>query len=167
MLTDELLNRLYRYGFSLTNNESNAYDLLQDALERYLKHQHTNRPAEAPEFFIRRIMRNRFIDQLRHERRFPLHSLNDVDDRTADMDLQNLDDMAVTQQTLERIWNVLDPFDRELLHLWAVEEYTAREIAEQFEVARGTILSRIHRLRIRLRKLADDDTAGLSEGHKA
>jgi DNA-directed RNA polymerase specialized sigma24 family protein len=63
MVDQPALQRLYRYGFSLTHDADSAYGLLQDALEISLR--------KAPEndgtamHYIQRIMRNRFIDQCR------------------------------------------------------------------------------------------------------
>ncbi len=37
MLDKELLNQLYRFAISLTNNDDQAYDLLQTCIEKYLK----------------------------------------------------------------------------------------------------------------------------------
>ena len=37
MLDREALNRLFRYGCSLTHDEQSAYDLLQDGLEASLR----------------------------------------------------------------------------------------------------------------------------------
>lgn len=164
MLAEATLHKLYRYGYSLTNNESSAYDLLQDALERFLKHSQTHSTVETPEFYIRRIMRNGFIDKLRREKRYPLETLSGADEHIADSDLQDLESLVTDQQTVNLIWETLNPLERELLHLWAVEEFTAREIAEQLEAPRGTILSRIHRLRRKIREQLGEDQPGASEG---
>ena len=49
------------------------------------------------------------------------------------------------------MWDAIDAGDREILYLWAVEEYSAAEIGHVLDVPRNTILSRVHRLRARLR----------------
>lgn len=156
MFDDATLHGLYRYGLSLTNEPARAYDLLHDALERYLGREQSGKAVETPQYYVRRIMRNRFIDELRRQRRFPLQSLEQLDDSTAAAGFQSLDDLLITQQRTESIWAQLNPLERELLHLWAVEEFTAEEIARQTDTPRGTILSRIHRLRKKLAPLADD-----------
>ena len=35
---------------------------------------------------------------------------------------------------LEIVWQLLDPFEREILYYWAVEEMTAQEISHQIDV---------------------------------
>ena len=59
----------------------------------------------------------------------------------------SLEDIVIAQADLEIVWELLDPFERELLYYWAVEEMTAQEIAGQIDVPRGTVLSRIYRVR--------------------
>ena len=69
MLDQSTLQRLFRYGFSLTHDEDAAYDLLQDALEISLRKAPVN--AAAAMSYVQSIMRNRFIDQYRRDHRDP------------------------------------------------------------------------------------------------
>jgi len=48
------------------------------------------------------------------------------------------------------MFQFLNPVEREILHLWAVEGMTTAQIAEQLDTPRGTVLSRIYRMRQRL-----------------
>ncbi len=142
--TDEHLQRLYRYGISLTHNEAHAHDLLQDAVESYLK----KPPADdaASMAYIRRIMHNRFIDQHRHTNRFPEDALTEVEE-TLGIDARLLEDIVITEQQLDIAWEQLSIGERETLFLWAVEGMSASEIAQELNMPRGTVLSRIYRLR--------------------
>ncbi len=165
LFCSQSLQSLYRYGYSLTQNEANAYDLLQDALARYLARPHKSKTLDKPEFYIRRMMRNQFIDQLRHIKRFPLESLDQVDEQAADLDLNQFEQMMIDQHLLEQIWIRINPLERELLHLWAVEGMTALEISDQLETPRGTILSRIHRLRKKIEDLLSAMNQDSKGGH--
>lgn len=144
-LTPEELQRLFRYGYSLTADESDAYDLLHGAIARTMARGET---PEHPVRYVMRAMRNAHLDRVRRERRVPHVEL---EEGMMDVSEQVLENEAIAAVDLERIWGTLEVEERELLHLWAVEEYTAREIAEQTQTSRNTILSRIHRLRQRLR----------------
>ena len=144
MLDRDTLNRLFRYGCSLTRNEQSSYDLLQDALEASLRK--APRDPEATVQYIRSIMRNRFIDQYRRSQRFPESDLDDTNEPVP-IDSRMLEDVVIAQHDVERMMARLQPMERELLFLWAVEGYTARELAEQTGTSRGTILSRLHRLK--------------------
>jgi len=140
------LQQLYRYGYSLTGDEDTAYDLLHDAIEVGLKKPPlTETKAVA---YVRTIMRNRYIDAFRREQRFPVDSIEDHS--LIDMDGSSLENVVIAEHDMALIWGQLDAFDREILFYWAVEGYSMQEISEQIDVPRGTLLSRIHRLRQRI-----------------
>jgi RNA polymerase sigma-70 factor (ECF subfamily) len=145
MLDRPVLQRLFRYGFSLTHDEDTAYDLLQDALEISLRKAPDN--ADAALHYVRSIMRNRFIDQYRRDHRHPTVSFDDNDKQALIIDPRVLENIVIAEHEVETIMAMLEPLERELLFLWAVEGCTAQEIAERTDSPRGTVLSRIHRLR--------------------
>jgi RNA polymerase sigma-70 factor (ECF subfamily) len=150
MFSEAELNQLFRYCLTLSKEEASAYDLLQDGLESYLKKQ-TNQTIDKPLNYLRCIIRNRFIDTLRKEQRNPLTMVEDTDTyQVTEIGFQSLEQIQTSQQTLENIWKKLQPLERELMHFWAVEEWTAQEIADHLKIPRGTILARIHRLRKRI-----------------
>lgn len=144
------LQRLFRYGFSLTHDEDAAYDLLQDALEISLRKAPDR--ADAAIGYVQSIMRNRFIDQYRRELHHPSINYDENDDQPINIDPMVLEDVVIAENEVESIMAMLDPLDRELLFLWAVEGYTAQEIAGRTDSPRGTVLSRIHRLRQKILK---------------
>jgi RNA polymerase sigma-70 factor (ECF subfamily) len=145
MLDRPALQRLFRYGFSLTRDEDSAYDLLQDALETSLRKAPDN--ASAAFNYVQRIMRNRFIDQYRRDHRHPTVSLDDDDKQPVNIDPRVLEDIVISENEVESIMAGLEPLERELLFLWAEQGFTAQEIADRTNSPRGTVLSRIHRLR--------------------
>jgi RNA polymerase sigma-70 factor, ECF subfamily len=105
-------------------------------------------------------MKNRFIDDYRHKQSFPLE---DIDDHSpVSMDESSLEDVVIASHDLTVLWETLEPIDREVLFFWAVEGFSMREIADKLEISRGTLLSRIHRLRKRLTAGADDMQRGLA-----
>lgn len=144
MFDRSVLQKLYRYACTLCKDSDDAYDLLHHALEKYL--QHPSKRAQAGDLaYVRTIMRNRFIDDYRRSNRFPQDSYDDAS--PVAMDEHSLEDIVIAQVDLEIVWELLDPFERELLYYWAVEEMSAQEIAGQIDVPRGTVLSRIYRVR--------------------
>ena len=139
-----VLQRLYRYACTLCQDGDDAYDLLQYALEKFLQQPDVREPRNELAY-VRTIMRNRFIDDYRHSNRFPQESYDDA--TMLVLDESSLEDMVIAEADLEIVWQLLDPFEREILYYWAVEEMTAREISHQIDVPRGTVLSRIYRVR--------------------
>jgi RNA polymerase sigma-70 factor (ECF subfamily) len=144
MLDEETLQKLYRYGVALTNHTQDAYDLVQDALEKILiKPPRDNNNVTA---YLRTVMRNQFIDNYRRQQRFPEVEFDDTTE-ALDLNTDALEQTFIERDELEKAWQTLDRQDREILFLWAVEGYSYQEIAEQMTLPRGTVLSRIHRVR--------------------
>jgi RNA polymerase sigma-70 factor (ECF subfamily) len=154
------LNSLYRYCFSLTDNEAAAFDLLQDGLESFLRHAPSDLDAPVP--YLRRLLRNRFIDQVRRSKRFPEQSLDQDGEyllnNTVGIGLQVLENESIARRDLAIVWELLNSDEREILYLWALQGMTAAEIAIQIETPRNTVLSRIHRLRQKMRRHLSDQT---------
>lgn len=162
MLDRDMLQRLYRYGYSLTRDEHRAYDLLQDAVEAALRK--SPQDPQAMLRYIRTIMRNRFIDEYRREQRHPTLSFDEQDDCPVDIDPRVLEEVVIAQHDLDVVIAVLEPMERELLFLWAVEGYTAQELADQTGAPRGTVLARLHRLRSKILRHIGSDVRAVGEG---
>ncbi len=146
MLFDrDALNRLFRYAYALSGNEASAADLLQDTVERCL--QRPPRPLACPEAYAHRVMRNRYIDLVRRRAASPECDDADGDAELLAIDTHCLEELIVSRDELQQVWSRLDAFEREILYYWAVEDMTAAQIASTLGSRRGTVLSRIHRLR--------------------
>ena len=144
-----MLDRLYRYCYSLTGQEQAAFDLLHGSVEQYYA-QKGGRPVEQPVAWLRRVIRNRFIDDRRRAQRRPEVALEAIEGGVLEGDVELLEDQMIAAIDMETVWQAIAPHEREVLHLWAIEGMTAREIGEATDTPRNTILSRIHRLRARL-----------------
>ena len=146
MFNQAELNTLYRFALSLTNAEASAYDLLQSALEKYLNLRVAKPSGDGRLRYFRTMIRNQFIDQYRKDQRYPHQEFESVE-ALISIDMPSPEDVLIKSEQIIDILAGLNASERELLHLWALEAYTAREIAEHLECPRGTVLSRIHRLR--------------------
>ncbi len=155
------LNKLYRYGYTLCANQDDAYDLLQYALEKFL-YKPVGYSDTSNLSYVRKIMKNRFIDDYRKAIRFPEEEYGDS---LVAIDETTLEDVVVAQHDLEIIWKELNAVERELLYYWAIEGMTAQEIANKIDVPRGTVLSRLYRLRKRFE--TKTESSKLSGGRKA
>jgi len=158
MLDKNELNQLYRFAISLTHKDDQAYDLLQSCMEKYLKLK--SRDIANPMAYMKQTIRNEFIDQTRRQR-FQcdirpevLESINNEES----LQEHSLEDLYIQQEEVEALLGTMSPEERELLYLWAVEEYTIDEIAEIKQVPRGTLSSKLHRLkkRIQLQQKSDN-----------
>ncbi len=141
------LNHLYRYCLALSGNSEDAYDLLQDAIEAYLRRSKENH-IEQPQAYVKRIARNCFYDQARRKKIFQLEALENQNELPGIE--QELEQTMIDDLFLKKVWQTLGPKEREVVFLWAVEGMTTAEIAREINVPLTTVLSRLHRLRIRV-----------------
>ena len=148
MFDRDSLNRLYRYCRMLCEQESDAYDLLQAALERCVKS--PPRTTASGIAYAMRVIRNLFIDQLRSNARATFEPYDD-NNVALDFDLASLQNTMLTRNELDEVWSEMTVVEREILYLWAVEGYSTDEVAGHLDKPRNSVLSIIHRMRKRLR----------------
>jgi len=150
------LNGLFRYCLALCGERENAHDLLHDALEKYLRD--APRDVQEPVSYIRRIARNGFFDQYRRQRIIGFETLENPDAHASTE--RDLEAMMVDRLTLEKAWLELTPPEREVVYLWALDGLSASEIALQLNLPRGTVLSRLRRLRLRMEAFSESAVQG-------
>ena len=149
LLTAQQLTELFQFAMTLCKNRADALDLIQESVEKYLQESHKNAACiDKPVAFVRTIIRNRFIDKHRHKQRFEHRPYEE--EAIYDISPASLEDIAIARDSLEKIWQELEPIDREILYHWAVLGHSTDETCNLMDMARGTLLSRIHRLRKRL-----------------
>ena len=152
-LDRDALNKLYRYCFALAGNESDAYDLLQSSVEKYIRAGTESINNEIA--FIKKIIRNHYIDEYRKQSRVDVEQFDDAV-TYVDMDTKPMEQIIASQLQVESVWQELSSNEREIMYFWAVEGYSTSELAEFLEIPRGTLLSKIHRLRLRLEGIFND-----------
>ena len=106
---------------------------------------------------MRTIIRNHFIDDLRasQRREFVCFDENEI---YADFDIQTLESLVIHEDMINKVLVLLSPVEREILYFWAIEGYSTAEVAKIMEIPKGTILSKIHRMRTALKQhfITDD-----------
>ncbi len=146
MFDKEILQQLYRYSYSLTCDEHDAYDLLQTSLEKFIQ---SDVVANQPAAYMKRIIYNRFIDECRRQKIVQFENLEETTLPT-DFDVQTLEELHINEDMADQILQSLEPDEREIMYCWAIEGYSTSEIADKLEKPRGTILSKIYRMRKKL-----------------
>lgn len=145
-LSEELAEALqagYRYALSLTHHHYEAEDLVQEAWIRVWR----KYGARSTRALLFTAVRNRFVDRVRRGRLATFesvegHELSDGAEAATPGGSADLDVLLANLQAEER----------EALFLNVVEGRTAAEIASFTGTTRGTVLSRLHRGKERLRK---------------
>ncbi len=128
-------------------DEHEAYDLLQSSIEKFLKVDSDK--IENKRAYMRKTIRNQYIDQMRKQSKVNEEQFDETI-TYVDMDIHSLENLVADRIEIETIWQKLSYSEREILYFWAVEGYTTSELSELMDVSRGTLLSKIYRLRKRL-----------------
>jgi RNA polymerase sigma-70 factor (ECF subfamily) len=144
---------LYTLAYRLCGDHQDAQDLVQEVLLRVRRGLPGYRPGNL-EGWLSRITTNTFLDRVRYQRRRPTVPLPDEPDRvlagspSADAELASRDLPGHLQELLL----TLPPDYRVAVVLKDVLSFSYDEIAEMTDVPVGTVRSRIHRGRGRLRQ---------------
>jgi RNA polymerase sigma-70 factor (ECF subfamily) len=149
---ETLIQAGYRYAYALQNDAGEAQGLVHDAWLRASKT--SGRTPDKALLF--RCVRNLHIDQYRRSRNVRFTPVDDFG-RDAGDQTGAFDVLEVPDAQLQSALVSLRETEREVLFLSVVEGYTAVEIAELTGSSRGTVLSLIHRARLKLRNLMSED----------
>ncbi len=155
-LLEELYRRYYGsallYVVSLCRDAALAEEIVQDAfVKAYL-----SLPDDVPSFpfWLMKVCRNLLIDRWRHEKFLtddapPERGGTD----TAETALLQKEDAAALYRGMEK----LSPGDRELLALHYFAARPAGEIAALLGLSPAAVRQRLHRARLRLRHMMEED----------
>jgi RNA polymerase sigma-70 factor (ECF subfamily) len=158
------LDRLYRFAHRLTTSSADAEDLFQEVMAKIYA-----RLAEVPDLqdtgsWLCRVMYNLYIDQQRRFIRRRLVSVeeNRLPGKSVESCAGGEDPIVAAQLAedimhLDRALSVLSDEQRLILMLHDVEGYKLKEIQAFTEEPMGTLKSRLHRARARLREIVADD----------
>ena len=165
------IESLFRLACRLTNDPLDAEELVQEVLVKLYPRRAELARIEQIRPWASRVLYRMFIDKWRRRRLEPLNeselpeeqSLDQVDARLSAEDyLQLHTDLGTVQAAL----NKLSEAHRTLILMHDVEGYTLVELEQVLEVPLGTLKSRVHRARARLKKLLLEDQS-LAEPFRA
>ncbi len=157
-------DRLYRLAWRLTGSKAEAEDLFQELLVKAFGLLHEIVKIEEPGSWLCRVMYNLFIDQ---HRRFARERMHLVDEGHLPGEglaglAGDLDPVADSERIeifgrLDAALQQLSEDHRIVVLLHDTEGYKLNEIQELTGTPIGTVKSRLHRARARLRQILSDD----------
>jgi len=157
-------DRLYRLAWRLTGQKAEAEDLFQELLVKAYSKLDALVNIDEPGSWLSRMLYNLFIDE---RRRFARRRMHTVEEGEMSGDglagLPGTDDPAWDHERLERMKRLdsalskLSDEHRLIVLLHDTEGYKLREIQELIGVPVGTVKSRLHRARGRLRAILTED----------
>ena len=154
---------LYRAAYRWTGAVDRSEDLVQELLVRLYPKLEELRGLDRIRPWALRVMYRIFIDQVRRERSSPVLFGTDPPDDGDDEEAQELIDPSagpaelleqeLTQERLLAAWERLGEEHRVVLSMHDIEDYSLPELAQIMDVPVGTLKSRLHRARAKLKGL--------------
>jgi RNA polymerase sigma-70 factor (ECF subfamily) len=170
------MGQLYPAALRMTKNPSDAEDLVQETIAKAYVGFHQFRPGTNLRAWLYRILSNTFINGYRKRRREPVQAPGTEfhEDWQASADRLAGPVRSAEAEALDRLGDSdilaalrdLPQDFRMAIYLADIEGYPYREIAEMMGTPIGTVMSRLHRgrskLREKLAKYAPQPQPGLS-----
>ena len=156
------MGQLYPAALRMTKNPTDAEDLVQETIAKAYVAFHQFRPGTNLRAWLHRILANTFINSYRKRRREPVQApgAEFQEDWQVNADRLSAPVRSAEAEALDRLADsdILSalrdlPEDfRVAVYLADIEGYPYREIAEMMGTPIGTVMSRLHRGRSRLRE---------------
>jgi RNA polymerase sigma-70 factor (ECF subfamily) len=166
----EHIDSLYGYAMTLTHDQTEAEDLVQETYLRAVRAFGQLVPNSNLKSWLFVIMRNVWLNQMRHMRSGPRFiELDGTEGDFAQWPDQRTDDphviylRKVEREEIKAAIDSLPGLYREIVVLRDVEGFTYQEIATMLGCPAGTVMSRLGRARDKLRK----SLAGWKTANKA
>jgi RNA polymerase sigma-70 factor (ECF subfamily) len=160
-MTGELADRLLATAMRLTRNRADAEDLVQDTMFRAWRSLATFQPGSLFRAWLFRILRNAFLNKVRHEQMAP--DAVDPDTLTPSARAETIPDIQSLTEVRglsdrhfdDRVKAAVDSLPevyRVPFLLFTLADMSYEEIAQTLDVPIGTVMSRLHRARAHLRE---------------
>lgn len=152
------IESLYRLACRLTNDPLDAEELVQDCLVKLYPMRADLASIEQVRPWASRVLYRMFVDKWRRRRLEPLNESDMPEEYELDGQMEQLDaedylqlntEISAVAEALEH----LSEAHRTLIIMHDVEGYTLVELEEILEVPLGTLKSRVHRARAKLKNM--------------
>jgi RNA polymerase sigma-70 factor (ECF subfamily) len=154
----EQIDALYGYALTLTHDPTAAEDLVQETYLRAVRAAEQFTPNSNLKGWLFVILRNAWLNNLRHERHGPRFTELEEEEKTAQLEDTANDPYVLYLRKLEReeirqAINSLPILHREIVVLRDLEGFSYQEIATMLGCPAGTVMSRLGRARKKLRQV--------------
>jgi RNA polymerase sigma factor (sigma-70 family) len=154
-LVEDFYMPLYRFALSLSRNESDAGDLVQQTFLLWASKGHQLRDRSKVKTWLFTSLYREFLGRKRQQNRFV-----ESENNAAAIAAQTIPAAVVNQldgDIVHRALLALEEIYRAPLTLFYLQQHSYKEIAETLDVPIGTVMSRISRGKEQLRKMLADD----------
>lgn len=146
------MSALYGYGRKLTGDETETEDLVQETVYKALTHYEGYMERGIMLYWLIHIMRNIHLNNVKRKSNMNVTDASDI------LNLRQTDDaLSDDALLLKDVLKIIEGFSAEFRVplLMFIEGYRYEEIACRLGIPEGTVKSRIHFARKRLRLLID------------
>lgn len=171
LLVEKYHKKVYSIALGMVHNAEDAHDISQEAFIKVHKYIDNFKGSSSFYTWLYRIVINLCIDFLRREGRYASVGYDDGQSHNANGEPVAGDPMTPVDQTWnpaqelgrreagEQIMKAIEslsPNHRAVILMREVEGLSYREMAKVLNCSQGTIMSRLHHARFKLRKLLKD-----------
>lgn len=141
LFSEELQNKIWYRALSLTQDEHDAKDLLQDTFIRAMENE-KKFDGQNIDRWVYTICRNLFLDSKRKKKEVL------VGDETIKATIEGDFEATDTEKDLKYCLGKLNESDREVISL--IQIHKSQEVAEILEISSGNLRVKLHRARSQL-----------------
>ena len=164
------LDKIFNYALFITGNRDKALDLMQDTIVTVLSKKHLYKEEEHFRSWIFRILKNNYINKLKHDAVTGEISYSDLakddDDSVIDFPDTRISPEELSDPILkERIREVFEKMPeeyREVIVMIHIDGLSYEETAQTLSIPVGTVMSRLHRGRNLLKKVLGKEAEELN-----
>lgn len=152
------VNYLYRLAYRFCGNKDDAEDLVQDLMVKLYPRRAELAEVEKLRPWLTTTLYRMFIDGTRRKARSPIELVDDENGfyDTMEGEEERPEEALGREQQLDRLQRAFEKLNddhRTLITLHDIEGYKLTELEAMLEVPVGTLKSRIHRARAKMREL--------------
>lgn len=154
VLVERYHTMLIRFSYKLCSDQEIAKEATQEAWIKAAKNIYKLQDPRAFKSWVYRLTRWRTVDLIRKRQRDDRLLDNNIDQDNLDyVSTESGDDIEQDSNTiLNQAMEKLPAIEKQIIHLFYVDDMTVAEISIVFEIPSGTVKSRLNRARQLLRK---------------
>lgn len=146
---------VYYYMLSLCHNKEQAEDIVSQAFEKALFALDSS--VNNYTHWLMRVSKNLWIDQLRKESKVSKVSIDDVVISDKEEEIAAIIHKEDSAKELHLVIDELNSVDKEIIILYYFSNVSVGQIAKTMKITKSNVKIRLHRARLKLRKLMEDE----------
>jgi len=159
-LVDNIRVELFNFALRLTGSREEAEDLLQESYFKAYKYFHQLRDQAKFKEWIFQITANQFKNFLRKKKKENTFYQDDTEYQFVEPEQahRNPDELFLQNDrssTVRKALEMISPKMRSVLIMFEIEGYSIEEVAQSLNISRGTVKSRLHYARRKLRDVLE------------